>query len=175
MKWYLKAEKRRMNGCQNILCYIHWCRDLFDHYTGTLRWRASNITQPCNNWRRGFRFTALERPSRSCRGHPWCHATCLVPRLFLGLYWPRSELSATLYVLRTMTMPTANLGEIPCYFSGRLKNQLNDFSRNALSFRIDEAAPPVLLQSLWWFYAANFGSDPFDGQEISQTELQYQY
>ena len=46
-----------------------------------LRWRASNVTQPCNNWRRGLRFTVLERPSRSCRGHPWCHATCLVPRL----------------------------------------------------------------------------------------------
>ena len=50
------------------------------------------------------------------------------------LYWPHSELSATLYVLRTMTMPAANLGKIPCYFSGRLKNQLNDFSRNG--FRI---------------------------------------
>jgi len=81
-----------------------------------LRWRASNVTQPCNNWRRGHRFTAFERPSRSCRGHPRCHATCLVPRLFLGLYWPRSKLSTTLYVLRTMTMPTANLGKIPCYF-----------------------------------------------------------
>jgi len=47
-----------------------------------LRWRASNVMQPCNNWRRGFRFTALECPSRSGRGHPWCpwcHATCLVP------------------------------------------------------------------------------------------------
>ena len=81
-----------------------------------LRWRASPVMQPCNNWRHGFRFTTLERPSRSCRGHPWCHAICLVPRLFLGLYWPRSEFSATLYVLRTMMMPMANLGEIPCYF-----------------------------------------------------------
>ena len=98
-----------------------------------LRWWASNVTQPCNNWR-GFRFTAIERPSRSCRGHPWCHATYLVPRLFLGLYWPRSNLSATLYVprVRTMTMPSANLGEIPCYFSVRLKNQLKDFNRNGL-------------------------------------------
>jgi len=43
--------------------------------TPLLRWRASNVTQPCNNWRHGFRFTALECPSRSCRGHPWCHAT----------------------------------------------------------------------------------------------------
>ena len=42
--------------------------------------------QLCNNWGRGFRFTALERPSRSCRGHPWCHAICPVPSLFLGLY-----------------------------------------------------------------------------------------
>ena len=101
-----------------------------------LRWRASNNTQPCNNWRRGFRFTALEPPSRSCRGHPCCHATCLVPRLFVGLYWPRRELSATLYVLRTMAMPTANLGEIPCYFSVRLKNQLNNFSRNGLRIQL---------------------------------------
>jgi len=57
-----------------------------------LRWRAKNVTQPCNNWRRGLWFTALECLSRSCRGHPRCHATCLVPRLFLGLYWPRSKL-----------------------------------------------------------------------------------
>jgi len=84
------------------------------YHTVELRWRASNVTQPCNNWRRGLRFTALERPSRSCRGHPQCHATCPVPRLFLGLYWQRSKLSTTLYVLRTMTMPMANLGEIPC-------------------------------------------------------------
>ena len=33
----------------------------------TLRWRASNVTQLCNNWRRGLRFTALERPSRNYR------------------------------------------------------------------------------------------------------------
>jgi len=57
----------------------------------------------------------LSTPAEADRGHPCCHATCLVPRLFLGLHWPRSELSTTLYVLRTMTMPTANLGEIPCY------------------------------------------------------------
>ena len=36
-----------------------------------------------------------------------------------------------------------------------------------LSFRIDEAAPPVLLQDLRWFYVANFSSDPFAGQEIT--------
>ena len=120
----------------NSACFTSVNKVLCAAMTRLLRWRASNVTQPCNNWRCGFRFTALERPSRSCRGHPWCHATCLVPRLFLGLYWPRSELSATLYVLRTMTMPTANLGEIPCYFSGRLRNQLNDFSRNGLRIQL---------------------------------------
>jgi len=45
------------------------CREIVEF----LRWWASNVTQPCNNWRHGLRFTALERPSRSCRGHPWCH------------------------------------------------------------------------------------------------------
>ena len=33
-----------------------------------------------------------------------CHLSC--SRLFLVLYWPRSELSATFYVPHTMTMPT---------------------------------------------------------------------
>ena len=36
-----------------------------------------------------------------------------------------------------------------------------------LSFRIDEAAPPVLLQGLQWFYVADFGNNPFAGQEIT--------
>ena len=51
-----------------------------------LRWWASNVMQLCNNWRCGLQFTALKHPNGSCRGHPWCHATCLVPRLYLGLY-----------------------------------------------------------------------------------------
>ena len=72
-------------------------------------------------------------PSRS---HPWCHASCLVLRLLLGLYWPCSELSAVLYMLRTMTMPTANLSEIPCCFSIYLKIQLPDFSRNGLCIQL---------------------------------------
>ena len=85
-----------------VLCYT------------TLRWRASNITKPCNNWRCGLQFTTLEHPSRSCRGLPWCHDTCPVPRASID---HRNELSATLYVLFTMTKPTANLGEIPsCFF-----------------------------------------------------------
>ena len=83
-----------------------------------VRWQASNVTQPRNNWRRGLQFTALERPSRSCREHLWCHATCLVPRL------------------RTMTMPAANLGEITCWFSVRLKNQLNGLNRNGLRIQL---------------------------------------
>ena len=62
------------------------------------------------------------------------------PVLFQGFSWasidPRSELSATLYVLRTMTMPMANICKMPCYFSGRLKNQLNDFSRNGLRIQL---------------------------------------
>ena len=36
-----------------------------------------------------------------------------------------------------------------------------------LAFRIDEAAPLVLLQNLRWFYVANLGSDPYAGQEIT--------
>ena len=120
----------------NMLLLLHLFSLATTLCQSVLRWRASNVMQPCNNWRRGFRFTALECRSRSCRGHPRCHATCLVPRLFLGLYWPRSKLSTTLYVLCTMTMPTANLGEIPCYFSVHLKNQLNDFSRNGLRIQL---------------------------------------
>ena len=36
-----------------------------------------------------------------------------------------------------------------------------------LAFRIDEAAPLVLLQNLQWFYVADLGSDPYAGQEIT--------
>ena len=49
-----------------------------------LRWRASNVTQPCNNLRRGFRFTALERPSRSCVEA--IHGV-MPPVLFQGFSW----------------------------------------------------------------------------------------
>ena len=69
------------------------CQSLHRQAVGCWLWRASNVTQLCNNWRRGLQFTALERRSRSCRGHPWHQATCHFPRLFLGLYWPRSELN----------------------------------------------------------------------------------
>ena len=31
------------------------------HSRKHLRWRPSNIMQPCNNWRRGFQFTTLVR------------------------------------------------------------------------------------------------------------------
>ena len=43
----------------------------------------------------------------------------------------------------------------------------NETDSATLSFRIDEAAPPVLLQGLQWFYVANFGSNPFAGQDIT--------
>ena len=44
----------------------------------------------------------------------------------------------------------------------------NETGSATLSFRIDDAAPPVLLQGLRWFYAANFRiNDPFAGQEIT--------
>ena len=36
-----------------------------------------------------------------------------------------------------------------------------------LPFRINDAAPPVLLEGLRWFYVADFGSDPYAGQEIT--------
>ena len=39
-------------------------------HTHDLRWREGNVMQPCNNWRRSLRFTALECPSRRYRGHP---------------------------------------------------------------------------------------------------------
>jgi len=43
----------------------------------------------------------------------------------------------------------------------------NELDSATLSFRIDEAAPPVLLQDLKWFYVADFGNNPFAGQEIT--------
>ena len=43
----------------------------------------------------------------------------------------------------------------------------NETGSVTLSFRIDSAAPPVLLQGLRWFYVANFGNDPYAGQEIT--------
>ena len=42
--------------------------------------------QPCDNWRSGLWFTALEHPSRSCRGHPQCHAPDLFQRPLLTTY-----------------------------------------------------------------------------------------
>ena len=43
----------------------------------------------------------------------------------------------------------------------------NETDSATLSFRIDVASPPVLLQGLQWFYAPNFGDNPFAGQEIT--------
>ena len=44
----------------------------------------------------------------------------------------------------------------------------NETGSVTLSFRIDNAAPPVLLQGLQWFYAANFRiNDPYAGEEIT--------
>ena len=43
----------------------------------------------------------------------------------------------------------------------------NESDSATLSFLIDEAAPPVLLQGLQWFYVADFGNNPFAGQDIT--------
>ena len=43
----------------------------------------------------------------------------------------------------------------------------NELDSATLSFRIDEASPPILLQDLQWFYVADFGNNPFAGQEIT--------
>ena len=44
----------------------------------------------------------------------------------------------------------------------------NETGSVTLSFRIDSAAPPVLLQDLRWFYVANFDiDDPYAGEEIT--------
>ena len=44
----------------------------------------------------------------------------------------------------------------------------NETGSVTLSFRIDNAAPLVLLQDLRWFYIANFcADDPFAGEEIT--------
>ena len=43
----------------------------------------------------------------------------------------------------------------------------NETESATLSFRIDDAAPPVLLQDLRWFYAADFSSDPSVRQDIT--------
>ena len=44
---------------------------------------------------------------------------------------------------------------------------VNETENATLSFRIDDAAPPVLLEDLRWFYAANFSSDPSVRQDIT--------
>jgi len=54
-----------------------------------------------------------ECPSRSCRGHSRCHATFSVQRVFLDHV---ASWAPTLYVLHTITMPTANLSEMPYCF-----------------------------------------------------------
>ena len=99
----------------------------------TLKWRASNITKPCNNWSRGLQFTALEHPSRSCRGHQWCHATCLVPRASID--------HVTSWVLHyTCFLPWRSpqqiLAKYQAVFSVRLIHQLNNFSRNGLHIHL---------------------------------------
>ena len=43
----------------------------------------------------------------------------------------------------------------------------NETESTTLFFRIDNAAPSVLLRDLRWFYAANFSSDPNVRQEIT--------
>ena len=44
----------------------------------------------------------------------------------------------------------------------------NETGSVTLSFRIDSAAPPVLLQDLHWFYTPDLSiDDPFAGQEIT--------
>ena len=44
----------------------------------------------------------------------------------------------------------------------------NETGSATLSFRIDNAVPPVLLQDLQWFYVANFHTeDLFAGEEIT--------
>ena len=43
----------------------------------------------------------------------------------------------------------------------------NETESATLAFRIDEAAPLVLLRNLQWFYVADLGSDPYVGQEIT--------
>ena len=43
----------------------------------------------------------------------------------------------------------------------------NETGSTTLSFRIDNAAPLVLLQDLRWFYAGNFSSDPSVRQDIT--------
>ena len=44
----------------------------------------------------------------------------------------------------------------------------NETGSVTLSFRIDSAAPSVLLEALRWFYVADFRiDDPFAGQEIT--------
>ena len=43
----------------------------------------------------------------------------------------------------------------------------NETGSVTLSFRIDNAAPLVLLQGLRWFYVADFGNDPYAGEEIT--------
>ena len=131
-KWEMEKWGNR-NTCayrtmDNILAENHGNRQAkpADWFTvGSLAWETTQLVK-----------VTLECLGRSCRSRPRHHATCCFQRLFLGLYWPRSELSNTLYMLHTVTMPTSNLGRMPCCFSVCLKNQLGDFSRNGLCIQL---------------------------------------
>ena len=47
-----------------------------------------------------------------------------------------------LYVLRTMTVPTANLGEIPCYFFGTPQKSAKRLEQK----RSSDTAPPLVTR-----------------------------
>ena len=63
-----------------------------------LRWRASNVMQLCNNWRCGFQWHCSWVFQQAIQD---VIPLCPVPRLFVGVHWPRNELSTMLYVLFT--------------------------------------------------------------------------
>ena len=76
---------------------------------------------------------------------------------FLPLFFPSFYILLLLHSVPPVVVPLAPGQEVIG----------NETESATLSFRIDSAAPPVLLQDLRWFYAADFSSDPSVRQDIT--------
>ena len=94
------------------------------------------------------------------------HATCLLIHTQQNIYFPLfsifspSPLPLLFFLLFSVPPIVVSLAPGQEVIG-------NETGSVTLSFRIDGAAPPVLLQNLRWFYAANFSSDPSVRQEIT--------
>ena len=87
--------------------------------------------------------------------------SCLFSRLLFSPLFPSSSLLFVFYFSSPSVPPIV----VPLAPGRQVIG--NEIGSVTLSFRIDDAAPSVLLQDLSWFYAANFSSNPSVRQEIT--------